>query len=162
MERVKPVGATQPSSIVISGEIKPNEILSSLAIQAVAPRLLALVTLSSEINISSIQAEIFGNAQQQNASNSKSMVSYFYDKHSKQRIAGLTSVRELLPVLDICRSADVVCFVVSEEDQHVDELGTMILRAVEAQGVGDVKFAIQVTSELGRQRYIADPVRDLR
>lgn len=62
----------------------------------------------------------------------------------KQKVQYLIVGRDLLAALDACRVADFVVFVLSAE-QEVDQLGELILRSVESQGVSNVLAAVQVS-----------------
>ena len=55
----------------------------------------------------------------------------------KQFIQYVPAQRDLLSVLDACRVADFVIFILSAHDQ-VDKTGEILLRSVESQGVSDV------------------------
>ena len=61
----------------------------------------------------------------------------------KQKIEWILVQRDLIHALDACRIADFVIFVLSPE-QEVDELGELMLRAIEGQGVSTVITATQV------------------
>lgn len=59
--------------------------------------------------------------------------------------------KEMLAVLDACKAADFVVFVLSA-NQEVDEFGESLIRSIEAQGVSNAFTVIQVCLgiELGR------------
>ncbi|MCJ1253926.1 hypothetical protein MMC24_001740 [Lignoscripta atroalba] len=60
----------------------------------------------------------------------------------KQSIEYIPVERELFSVLDACRIADFVIFVLSTAEE-VDELGELLLKAIESQGVSNVLTAVQ-------------------
>ncbi|KAJ9645926.1 ribosome biogenesis protein tsr1 [Coniosporium tulheliwenetii] len=60
----------------------------------------------------------------------------------KQRIGYVPVRRDLMAALDACRAADYVLFVLSAE-QEVDELGELILRSMESQGISTVFTVVQ-------------------
>ncbi|KAF3905840.1 hypothetical protein AA313_de0207090 [Arthrobotrys entomopaga] len=60
----------------------------------------------------------------------------------KQKIQYIVPERKLLPVLDACKFADFIFFVLSAT-QEVDEIGEALLRAIEWQGVSTVYSLVQ-------------------
>lgn len=62
----------------------------------------------------------------------------------KQRIQWVVMRKDLLAVLDGCKAADFVLFVVSANTE-VDSFGESIIRGVEAQGVSTTVVAVQVS-----------------
>ncbi|EWC47665.1 hypothetical protein DRE_03285 [Drechslerella stenobrocha 248] len=60
----------------------------------------------------------------------------------KQKLQYVVPERKLLPVLDACKFADFIFFVLSAT-QEVDEIGEALLRAIEWQGVSTVFTLVQ-------------------
>ncbi|KAK6345431.1 hypothetical protein TWF718_007347 [Orbilia javanica] len=60
----------------------------------------------------------------------------------KQKIQYVIPERKLLPVLDACKYADFIFFILSAT-QEVDEIGEALLRAIEWQGVSTVFSLVQ-------------------
>ena len=61
----------------------------------------------------------------------------------KQNLQYLCPGRDLFQVLDNCRVADYVLFVISSEGE-VDERGELLLRSIENQGIPTAYTAVQV------------------
>ena len=62
----------------------------------------------------------------------------------KQKIEYIVLQRDLLSVLDACRVADFVVFVMSS-DEEVDGCGETILKSVESQGISNTVAVVQVS-----------------
>ena len=62
----------------------------------------------------------------------------------KQRLQFVLGRADTISVLDTCRLADFVLFVISPEDVLLDEWAQELLKVVESQGVSNVLVAIQV------------------
>ncbi|KAJ6260310.1 Ribosome biogenesis protein tsr1 [Drechslerella dactyloides] len=60
----------------------------------------------------------------------------------KQKIQYIVPERKLLPVLDACKFADFIFFILSAT-QEVDDIGDALLRAIEWQGVSTVFSLVQ-------------------
>ena len=60
----------------------------------------------------------------------------------KQNILYIPVARDLLSALDACRTADFVVFLLSPH-QEVDDLGELMLRSIEGQGVSNILTAVQ-------------------
>ena len=65
-----------------------------------------------------------------------------YIERFKQSLGFVTVKRDLLNVLDACRVADFVLFVLSAQEE-VDEIGELILRSVKNQGMSNAYVAVQ-------------------
>ena len=65
-----------------------------------------------------------------------------YVERFKQSLGFVTVKRDLLEVLDACRVADLVLFVLSAREE-VDELGELMLRSIESQGMSNAYVAVQ-------------------
>lgn len=78
-----------------------------------------------------------------------------YIDRFKQNLQYLCSGRDLFQVLDTCRVADYVLFVMSSEKQ-VDEHGKLLLRSIENQGIPTAYTAVQVRTscEVTAERMI--------
>jgi pre-rRNA-processing protein TSR1 len=61
----------------------------------------------------------------------------------KQNVSYIVAQRDLLAVLDACRLADFVLFVLSAKEE-VDAVGEMLLKSVESQGISNVLAVAQV------------------
>ena len=62
----------------------------------------------------------------------------------KQKLEYVLPKRELLAVLEACRVADFILFVLSPE-KEVDDLGELMLRSIQGQGVPNVLTVVQVS-----------------
>lgn len=69
----------------------------------------------------------------------------------KQKIQYIIPERKLLPVLDACKFADFVFFVLSAK-QEVDEVGDQLLRAIEWQGVSSIVSLVQNLGDIELKR----------
>lgn len=69
-----------------------------------------------------------------------------YTNHSvdrfKQKIQWIVLKRDLLSVLDACKTADFVVLVLSA-NQEVDYIGELIVRSIEAQGISNTVTVVQ-------------------
>lgn len=113
-----------------------------------APRTVALVPLCEGLDVASARAAIFQSIEDESCTGADSSSSVFYDKRTKQCVACLTAERNFLQLLDNCRLADYICFILSA-DVPVDDLGLSLIRAAEAQGIAGVKFVVQVRDAKG-------------
>ncbi|KAF3922151.1 hypothetical protein ABW21_db0201736 [Orbilia brochopaga] len=65
----------------------------------------------------------------------------------KQKLQYIIPERKLLPVLDACKFADFIFFILSAT-QEVDEIGDALLRAIEWQGVSTVFSLVQNLNQI--------------
>lgn len=65
----------------------------------------------------------------------------------KQSIQYVPVQRDLISVLDACRVADFVIFILSSK-QEVDEAGELLIRAIEGQGVSNVLTVVHALDEI--------------
>ncbi|EHK98293.1 hypothetical protein GLAREA_03321 [Glarea lozoyensis ATCC 20868] len=106
-----------------------------------APRIVAVIPLCEDTNAA---------AAVRTMSNSLDVDAEIPDQGSirinidrfKQKIQYLVAKRELVACLDAAKTADFVIFLLSP-DQEVDELGELIIRSVESQGLSTMLTAVQ-------------------
>ncbi|KAK5712713.1 ribosome biogenesis protein tsr1 [Elasticomyces elasticus] len=98
-----------------------------------APRIVAVVGLCSDVKGEEIVAQMNGSVEAEESGTHSVEVPRF-----KTRMQYLLPDRtDLFAVLDACRVADYVLFVLSAQEE-VDELGEQMLRCVESQGISTV------------------------
>ncbi|KAK4552799.1 ribosome biogenesis protein tsr1 [Recurvomyces mirabilis] len=99
-----------------------------------APRIVAVVPLCSDVESAEIVRHLNESVDVDEATmeGGRAEVPRF-----KTRVQYLTPARELFAVLDACRIADFVLFVLSAQEE-VDEIGEQMLRTIESQGVSTV------------------------
>lgn len=61
----------------------------------------------------------------------------------RQNVMYIPAKRDLISALDTCRLADFVVIVLSAKEE-VDEIGELLLRSIEGQGISNVQVVIQV------------------
>ena len=101
-----------------------------------APRIVAIVPLTENGNSTVATKQLCQGLDIDVDPIGKSHLTVHIDRF-KQSIQYLPVQRDLLGVLDACRVADFVIFILSAQDQ-VDETGEVLLRSVESQGVSNV------------------------
>ncbi|KAF1811390.1 DUF663-domain-containing protein [Eremomyces bilateralis CBS 781.70] len=103
-----------------------------------APRIVALVPLCADVNNAATVRKLNGSVDLEDGGEipehgwTRSRIERF-----GQNVAYVLPKRDLVSVLDACRVADIVLFVLSTETE-VDALGEAMLRAIESQGVSNV------------------------
>lgn len=105
-----------------------------------APRVLAVIALNEALSLHSVVHSLNASVdiEQDVSPNMHVRIDRF-----KQNFAYVLPDRKLFAVLDACRTADYVLFVLSPEEE-VDEIGERLLRSIEGQGVSNVYFSVQV------------------
>ncbi|KAK1821861.1 ribosome biogenesis protein tsr1 [Friedmanniomyces endolithicus] len=98
-----------------------------------APRIVAVVALCGDVNSTDVMSQLNGSVDAEESGHYSVEVPRF-----KTRMQYLLPERtDLFAVLDACRAADYVLFVLSAEEE-VDQLGEQMLRCVESQGISTV------------------------
>ncbi|KAK1083064.1 ribosome biogenesis protein tsr1, partial [Friedmanniomyces endolithicus] len=98
-----------------------------------APRIVAVVALCGDVNSTDVMNQLNGSVDAEESGHYSVEVPRF-----KTRMQYLLPERtDLFAVLDACRAADYVLFVLSAEEE-VDQLGEQMLRCVESQGISTV------------------------
>ena len=112
-----------------------------------APRIAAVVPLCEDVSASSAVRSLNVSLDLEEEVPEEGWVRTTMDRF-KQKVSYVLAGRDLIPVLDACRVADFVVFVLSAE-QEVDQHGELLLKSIESQGVSSCFSAVQV-----RARYI--------
>lgn len=106
-----------------------------------APRIVAVVPLCGDIAPDAV-ARCINDSLESNEHVPPTGPYLTHIDRFKQRVQYLPVSKDLFAALNACRVADYVLFVLSAE-QGVDELGELILRSVESQGISNVYVAAQ-------------------
>ncbi|KAF2141227.1 uncharacterized protein K452DRAFT_351397 [Aplosporella prunicola CBS 121167] len=106
-----------------------------------APRLVAVVPLTEDVSGKLAVRSLNGCLDLEEDVPEEGWSRVVVDRF-KQKLQYLVVGRDLLRALDACRVADFVVFVLSAE-QEVDELGELMLRSIESQGVSNVLTVVQ-------------------
>ncbi|KAF2760536.1 DUF663-domain-containing protein [Pseudovirgaria hyperparasitica] len=109
-----------------------------------APRVVALVPLAEDVSASATVKSLNGSLDIEDEVPEYGSLRTSVDRF-KQNIQYIIPQRELFAVLDACRTADFVVFILSAE-QEVDSYGELLIRSVETQGVSN---CIAVAQGLG-------------
>lgn len=112
-----------------------------------APRIIAVVPLCQNVNnIQAIKSILeAGDVDSLENIDSEGTVRRHVERF-KQNVAFLPVKRNLWDVLDACRMADYVLFVM-DASEDVDSLGDMLLKSSETQGISNVLACVQVRDE---------------
>jgi pre-rRNA-processing protein TSR1 len=106
-----------------------------------APRIVAIVPLTKDGDSKAAVQKLNDGLDVQADLEGKVQSTVRIDRF-KQSIQYIPVQRDLLSVLDACRVADFVVFILSST-QEVDSIGELILRTVEGQGVTNVYTVVQ-------------------
>ena len=106
-----------------------------------APRIVAIVPLTSSCNARAAVAKLNAGLNLDVEVPAKGPMRTRVDRF-KQNVTYVPVCRDFLSVLDACRVADFVIFLLSATDD-VDEFGELLSRAVENQGVSSVFSVVQ-------------------
>ncbi|KAF2666758.1 putative pre-rRNA processing protein Tsr1 [Microthyrium microscopicum] len=107
-----------------------------------APRIIAVVPLGTNVNVKEAARQLAESVEAVDAVEEGAGVRRVFVERFKQNVAYLLVERELFAVLDACRMADFVVWVL-DSGEEVDETGVTLLRAVESQGISTVMAAVQ-------------------
>jgi pre-rRNA-processing protein TSR1 len=126
-----------------------DKALSIFAGRDGAPRIVAIAPLCENVDGSAVVQTMLeaGEVEGLGDIGSIGLVKRHIERF-RQNVAFLPVSRHLWGVLDACRMADYVLFVMSATEE-VDALGEMLLRTAETQGISNVLACVQVrvTSE---------------
>ncbi|KAI9852422.1 MAG: hypothetical protein M1838_000740 [Thelocarpon superellum] len=118
-----------------------NRATSVFAGREGAPRVVAVISLCKDVEVPRAVERLNESLDITGGTSSSRIQRVMVDRF-KQRIQYVHPDRDLVQMLDACRVADFVMFVLSAEHE-VDQVGELVLRAVEGQGVSNVDFVIQ-------------------
>lgn len=109
-----------------------------------APRIIALVPLCSQIESLGTIKKILesGDLDVEDVVVSEGLVKKHIERF-RQNVAFIPTSRNLWEVLDACRMADYVLFVIDAAEE-VDSFGESLLRSVETQGISNVLACVEV------------------
>ena len=110
-----------------------KKIKSSSPKQIITPKQVAIVCLSQDVNY-----DWLSNLQ----SNQEVMHGFMEAKHEKHLIHFIPTARNIIEVLDACKVADMVLFVLSAVEE-VDEFGEKLMSLIKNQGVPNVITLVQ-------------------
>jgi pre-rRNA-processing protein TSR1 len=110
-----------------------------------APRIIAVVPLCGDVNgkevVRTLNEAVDVNVNE--SSMEDGTTRRVHIERFKQNVSYIVAQRDLLAVLDACRLADFVLFVLSANEE-VDAVGEMLLKSVESQGISNVLAVAQV------------------
>lgn len=124
-----------------------------------APRIVALVPLCSDVSTEQVLRSLNESVdvdEEVLAALWKVEIPRF-----KQRVQYLTPRRSLLEILDACRVADFVLFVLSATEE-VDEFGEQSLRCIESQGVSTVMTGVHNLDSVEPVKKRPDVLKSLK
>jgi pre-rRNA-processing protein TSR1 len=107
-----------------------------------APRIVALVPLCENGNAQHAVQKLNGSLDLDLDVPEEGLIRVSVDRF-KQKIEYVVIKRDLITALDACRVADFVIFILSPA-QEVDELGELLIRSIEKQGISNVLVVVQV------------------
>lgn len=106
-----------------------------------APRIVAVIPLCADANAAAAIRSLSGSLDIEIEMADEGITKTDIDRF-KQKIQYIALKRDLIACLDAGRVADFVIFVLSP-DQEVDELGELIIRSVESQGMSTLLSVVQ-------------------
>ena len=106
-----------------------------------APRIVAVVPLCEDGDAVSAVRQLSSSIDVDIAVSEEGIISTVADRF-KQKIQYIVLKRDLLACMDACSVADFVMFILSPT-QEVDELGELIIRSVESQGLSTLLTVVQ-------------------
>lgn len=106
-----------------------------------APRHVAVVPLSTDIDIASVISSLNESVEVSTEVSADSITRVRIDRF-RQSLLYVPSKFELLSAMDVCRMADFVILVMSPEVE-VEEEGELLLRSIESQGISNVMAVVQ-------------------
>ena len=104
-----------------------------------APRIVAVVPLTTDVNAEYAIGKLNDSLDLEAWTQDRSIIKI---ERFKQSLQYIPVNQNLFNVLDACRVADYVVFVLSSE-QEVEEEGELLLRSIENQGVSNTMFVVQ-------------------
>ncbi|RAL65856.1 hypothetical protein DID88_005519 [Monilinia fructigena] len=106
-----------------------------------APRIVALVPLCDDANAAAAVRSLIGSLDVEIDVPEEGIIRADIDRF-KQKVQYIITKKELFSCMNAARVADFVVFIMSPE-QEVDELGELILRSVESQGLSTTLTVVQ-------------------
>jgi pre-rRNA-processing protein TSR1 len=106
-----------------------------------APRIVAVVPLCEDGDAAAAVRQLSGSLDVDVEAPEEGVIVTDVDRF-KQKIQYVVLKRDLTACMDACRIADFVIFILSPE-QEVDELGELIVRSVESQGLSTLLTVVQ-------------------
>lgn len=142
--------AKQKRLALNSEHLRSNSIFSGTS---PAARITAVIPLCPDVDVEQVTKNLVASLDLADARPVFATADWQFDvARFKQKVRFITPPRrDLWDVLDTCRIADFVLFVLSAE-QEVDTLGEQMLRSVESQGVSTVVTAVQHLSSAGNAK----------
>lgn len=106
-----------------------------------APRIVAIVPLCEDGDAASAVRQLSGSLDVDTDVPEEGVIRTEVDRF-KQKIQYVILKRDLLACMDACRAADFVIVILSPT-QEVDELGELLIRSIESQGLSTLLTAVQ-------------------
>ncbi|KAI9839528.1 MAG: hypothetical protein M1819_002154 [Sarea resinae] len=106
-----------------------------------APRIVSLVPLCADVDVAAAVRSLIASVDLELDTPTEGLLRANIDRF-KQKLEFVVVKRDLMAALDACRVADFVVFVLSPE-QEVDDLGELMLRCIEGQGVSNALTVVQ-------------------
>jgi pre-rRNA-processing protein TSR1 len=110
-----------------------------------APRIVAIVPLSSGVDQRLAVRQLNESVDVTEAFTEGTPFLSVHVERFKQNVTYLHVPRDLLAVLDACRMADFVVWVMDAREEAVDEVGETLVRAAQSQGISNVMATVQVS-----------------
>jgi pre-rRNA-processing protein TSR1 len=107
-----------------------------------APRIVAFIPLCENTN-AQLAAQKLNESLDINMDLPEEGVIQLNIERFKQKVQYILVKRDMVTALDACRVSDFVVFILSP-NQEVDELGELLIRSIEKQGVSNVLTVVQV------------------
>ncbi|KAL6044458.1 ribosome biogenesis protein tsr1 [Balamuthia mandrillaris] len=155
--KVSVKAATRPVSSNVSrknvarqrSKQKKQEVLFSkmLGTNAGPPKIVALVALGEGIDLNATRRKLLSDLDRGTQGATTVIFPDF-----KQRMTFFEAAREQDHVLDVCKTADIVVFVIPAES-GVDALGEYFISIIKAQGLPSVLVAVQGLAALPQKKY---------
>ncbi|KAI9717036.1 MAG: hypothetical protein M1812_004971 [Candelaria pacifica] len=106
-----------------------------------APRIVAVIPLTEDGDAGTAARTLNASVDTEGVVSNSGIVQACVDRF-KQKLEYVLVKRELVAALDACRIADFVVFILSAQEE-VDELGELMIKAIEGQGVSNVVTVVQ-------------------
>ena len=109
-----------------------------------APRIVAVIPLCDDVNGSAAVSKLNASLDIEQSYQSVAGLQVHVDRF-KQNLCYLPMSRDVFLCMNACRAADFVLFLLSPV-KEVDEVGELMLRTIESQGISTVYSVVQVIS----------------
>ncbi|KZF19861.1 DUF663-domain-containing protein [Xylona heveae TC161] len=106
-----------------------------------APRLVAVIPLCEGLDAAAAVKSLNSSIDIESDVPAAGLLQVSVDRF-KQKIEYIVAKKDILSALDAARAADFIVFLLSPENE-VDEMGELMLRSIEGQGVSNVLTAVQ-------------------